>query len=216
MSVEDTVVSAAHFEYVARRTTPEDRFLKNLRAAALREGIPAISIGPAQGNFLQIVLKLARARVVVEVGTLAGYSAIWMARALPPGGRLHTIEYLEKHADFARRWIAKSDVAGRITVHQGDGRTLMKSFAANSADATFLDADKASYPVYLKESLRILRPGGVVMADNAFAFGQLFDKKPTDREAPAVKRFNEVMAREKRLHSVIVPIGDGCWVGVKT
>jgi predicted O-methyltransferase YrrM len=215
MAVDHTLVSARHFDYVARRTRGDDAFLKALRAAAKKEGIPAISIGPAQGSFLQILLRLARARTVIEVGTLAGYSAIWMARALPPGCRLHTIEFLAKHADFARRWIAMSDVADRVTVHHGDGRAIMKSFAAASADATFLDADKGSYPVYLRESLRILRPGGLVMADNAFAFGQLFDRKPTDREAPAVKRFNEIMARTKELQSVIVPIGDGCWIGVK-
>ncbi len=215
MALDDTLVTARHFEYIAKRTTGEDTFLASLRAAAKKEGIPPISIGPAQGSFLQIVLKLARAKTVVEVGTLAGYSAIWMARALPPGGVLHTIEYLEKHADFARRWAAKSDVADRIIVHQGDGRSVMKTFPDGFADATFLDADKKSYPIYLKESLRLLRPGGLVMVDNAFAFGQLFDKKPTDDEAPAVQKFNEVMARTKEVHGIIVPLGDGCWVGVK-
>ena len=86
---------------------------------------------------------------------------------------------------------------------------------ANSADAAFLDADKGSYPLYLQECLRIVRPGGMILADNAFAFGQLLDPNANDREVPAVRAFNEVMAKEPRLHSVIVPIGDGLWVGVK-
>ena len=85
----------------------------------------------------------------------------------------------------------------------------------SSADAAFLDADKSSYPLYLKESLRIVRKGGLVMVDNAFAFGQLFDENPKDREANAVKAFNEVMAKTRELQSVIVPVGDGLWVGVK-
>jgi caffeoyl-CoA O-methyltransferase len=122
---------------------------------------------------------------------------------------------MKKHADFAERWIAKSDVARKVEVHRGAGADVLKTFSDESADAAFLDADKAGYPVYLREVLRILRPRGLVMVDNAFAFGQLFDEKPADREAPAVKAFNDLMARETRLQSVIVPLGDGLWVGVK-
>lgn len=215
MSVDDTLVTERHFAYLAARTTPEDAFLRELREAAVLEGIPPISIGPAQGAFLQILLRLRGARDVIEVGTLAGYSAIWMARALPPGGKLRTIELSPRHADFAARWIARSDVADRIEVVLGRGIDLLRTFASASADAAFLDADKASYGLYLEESLRLLRPRGLVMVDNAFAFGQLFDERPTDREAPAVQAFNERMSREPRVQSVIVPLGDGVWVGVK-
>jgi predicted O-methyltransferase YrrM len=216
MSAESEVVTRAHLDYLAARTVREDAFLAELKKAARDEGIPPIQIAPEQASFMQILLRLAGAKDVVEVGTLAGYSAIWMARALPEGGRVRTIELFEKHADFAERWIAKSDVAGRVVVHRGAGADVLKTFADGSADAAFLDADKAGYPVYLREVLRIVRPRGLVMVDNAFAFGQLFDEKPKDREAPAVKAFNELMARETRLQSVIVPLGDGLWVGVKT
>jgi predicted O-methyltransferase YrrM len=215
MSAESEVVTKAHLDYVAARTKGEDAFLAELKRAARAEGIPPIWIAPEQASLMQILLRLAKAKEVVEVGTLAGYSAIWMARALPEGGRVRTIELSAKHADFAESWIAKSDVAGRIEVLRGAGADVMKKLATDSADAAFLDADKASYPVYLRESLRIVRKGGLVMADNAFAFGQLFDERPTDREANAVKAFNEVMARTKELQSVIVPIGDGLWAGVK-
>lgn len=216
MSAESEVVTRAHLDYLAARTVREDAFLADLKRSARDEGIPPIQIAPEQASFMQILLRLAGARDVVEVGTLAGYSAIWMARALPEGGRVRTIELMSKHADFAERWIAKSDVARKVTVHRGAGADVLATFADGSADAAFLDADKAGYPVYLREVLRILRPRGLVMVDNAFAFGQLFDEKPRDREAPAVKAFNEVMARETRLQSVIVPLGDGLWVGVKT
>jgi predicted O-methyltransferase YrrM len=215
MSAEPTLVTSRHFDYVRARTTQEDGLLRDLRAAAAAEGIPAIWICPEQGAFLQILLRGIGAKVVVEVGTLAGYSAIWMARALAEGGHLHTIELLAKHADFAERWIAKAGLAARATVHRGRGADVLRTFGDATADAAFLDADKANYPTYLEESLRIVRPGGLILVDNAFAFGQIFDEPPTDREAPAVIAFNERMAAETRLQSVIVPIGDGLWVGVK-
>jgi len=215
MSEHSTLVTQQHFDYVRSHTVPEDAFLKQLKAAAREEGIPPIWIESSQASFLQILLRARGARDVVEVGTLAGYSAIVMARALPAEGRVHTIELLDKHADFAEAWIRRSDVAGRITVHRGAGAEVLPGFADASADAAFLDADKSGYPVYLRECLRILRPGGLMLVDNAFAFGELFAATPRDREVEAVRRFNDIMAREPALQSVIVPLGDGCWVGVK-
>jgi predicted O-methyltransferase YrrM len=215
MSEASTLVTAEHFAYVASHTIQEDSFLGDLKQAANRAGLPAIWIAPEQAAFMQILLKLSRAREVVEVGTLAGYSAIAMARALPTGGRVRTIEVSRKHADFAEEWCKRSDAADRIEVHQGDGRKVLPTFATDSADAAFLDADKGSYGVYLRECLRIVRSGGLIMVDNAFAFGQLFDQNPTDAEVPNVRAFNEQMHTAKELDSIIVPIGDGCWVGVK-
>jgi predicted O-methyltransferase YrrM len=183
MSETSSVVTAEHFRYVAERTTREDSFLKELKAAATADGIPSIWIAPEQASFMQILLRIAHAREVVEIGTLAGYSAIAMARALPPEGRVRTIELETKHADFAERWVARSDVAGRVEVHRGAGHGRAAAvFAADSADAAFLDADKASYPNFLTECLRIVRRGGLIMVDNAFAFGELFAEKSTDRE----------------------------------
>jgi caffeoyl-CoA O-methyltransferase len=215
MSETSTLVTPETFRYIAEHTAREDRFLADLKRAATEQGIPSIWIAPEQASLMQILLGLARARDVVEVGTLAGYSAIVMARALPAGGKVRTIEIDADRAAFAERWVAKSDVAGKVEVHVGPGAQVMKRFADASADVAFLDADKSSYPIYLEESLRILRPGGLVMVDNAFAFGQLFDEHPTDREVGAVRAFNEKMAGEQRLQSIIVPIGDGLWVGVK-
>ncbi len=215
MSAEPTLVTQRHFDYISARTTPEDRFLAELRGAAQAAGFPSIWINPIQGAFLGVLLRAAKARVVVEVGTLAGYSAVWMARALPPGGMLHTIEIDPARADFAARWIAQSDAADRVTVHCGAGDAVLPTLAANSADAAFLDADKKGYPRYLEQCLRIVRRGGLILADNAFAFGQLFDEHPTDPEAPAVKAFNDLIARDARLQSIIAPFGDGLWVAVK-
>jgi caffeoyl-CoA O-methyltransferase len=215
MSETSTLVTAAHFAYLAARTAQEDDFLKRLKQAAVAAGIPPIWIAPEQASFMQILLKLCRAREVVEVGTLAGYSAINMARALPPAGKVRTIELSAKHADFAEDWVRRSDVAGKIELYRGDARQVLPGFAADSADAAFLDADKASYPAYLRECLRIVRSGGLIVVDNAFAFGELFAKEPKDPETAAVLAFNEHMAKVKELHSIIVPLGDGCWVGVR-
>ncbi len=214
MSEESTRVTDRHFAYIRERTTDEGDFLRDLKTAAQSAGIPAIWVSPEQAALMQILLRLRGAREVVEVGTLAGYSAIAMARALPPDGRVRTLELLDAHADFADEWIARSDVAGRVDVLRGDARAVLPTLEDRSADACFLDADKSGYDVYLTECLRILRPGGLVMVDNAFAFGQLFQEHPTDREVPAVIAFNERMAAEHRVESVIVPIGDGLWVGV--
>ncbi|MCK6458767.1 MAG: O-methyltransferase [Planctomycetes bacterium] len=216
MSENATVVTEAHFRYLAERTTQEDAFLRDLRVSAAKAGIPPISIDPPQAAFLQILLRAAGAKRVVEVGTLAGYSAISMARALPPDGRVLTIEVDPKHAAFAKEWVARSDVAKKVAVHLGAGKDVLKTIPGGFADACFLDADKASYRLYLDECMRILRPGGLVMADNAFAFGQLLDRNPTDPDVPHVRAFNDHVPTVQGLQSVIVPLGDGLWVGVRT
>jgi predicted O-methyltransferase YrrM len=164
---------------------------------------------------MQVLLKLGRVKDVVEVGTLAGYSAIAMARALPEGGRVQTIELEKKHADFAEEWVAKSDVAGRVAVLRGAGRDVLATLPTDSADAAFIDADKPNYPFYLEECLRIVRRGGLLMVDNAFAFGYLLDTTCHDPNVIAVRQFNDLLAGETRLHAIIAPIGDGLWMGVK-
>lgn len=214
MSEESTTVTQAHFEYLAQRTVQEDGYLAALRRDAVAAGIPSIAISAEQASFMQILLRLNRVREVVEVGTLAGYSAIAMARALPADGRVRTIELNEEFAAFARAQVAGSDVAGRVEVIVGAGADVLPRMDADSADACFLDADKASYPRYLDECLRIVRRGGLVMADNAFAFGQLLDEHPTDPEVPGIRAFNDYVPTVAGLQSVIVPLGDGLWVGV--
>lgn len=208
-------IPRAFFEYLAARTTTDDAFLRDLKNAAREAGIPTIWVPPEQGSFLQVLLTAARAREVVEVGTLAGYSAIWMARALPDGGRVRTIELSAKHAAFARAWIAKSDVAQRIEVHEGRGDDVLRSIPDASVDAVFLDADKGGYAGYVEHAARILRPSGLLLVDNAFAFGQVLDAEPKDREAPVIQVFNDRLARDARFRALIVPIGDGLWVGTK-
>lgn len=215
MSTTSTLVGQQHFEYIAARTRGEDAFLIELKSAARAAKIPAIWIAPEQASFMQILLKAARAERVVEVGTLAGYSAIAMARALPAHGRVQTIELEPRFADFAESWIGRSDVAGKVEVRRGAGKDVLATLPADSADAMFLDADKRGYPDYLCEALRVVKVGGLVLVDNAFAFGELFAEAPRDRETAAVRAFNDLMARTRAIHGVIVPLGDGLWVGVR-
>ena len=137
------------------------------------------------------------------------------SRALPKDGRVRTIELEEKHASFAEGWIAKSDAAGKVIVHRGKGADVLPRFENDSADAIFIDADKAGYPIYLSEGLRIVRPGGMILVDNALAFGEILNAESTDASVLAVRAFNELMARETRVHGIIVPIGDGVWVGIR-
>lgn len=211
----DCVITRAHYDYMAARTRGDDEFLAALKREAEKAGIPKIWISPAQASLMQILLKLRGAREIVEVGTLAGYSAITMARALPDGGKVRTVELEDKHADFAEEWIARSDVAGKVEVLRGAGVDVLKTLQDQSADACFLDADKQNYPHYLDECMRILRPGSLVMADNAFAFGQLLDENAKDGGVPHVRKFNDYIAGQSGLHAAMVGIGDGLWVGVK-
>lgn len=215
MSKDSTTVGPEHFAYIAAHTIPEDAFLRDLRRASLDEGLPEIHIAPEQAAFLHVLLRAARARDVIEVGTLGGYSAIAMARALPPGGRLVTLEIDERHAAFAREWIGRSDVADRIQVRLGDARATLATLPPESADAVFLDADKEGYVGYLRESMRLLRNGGLLLADNVLAGGAVIDPRSTSPTARAIRTFHDAVARTEGLLPVIVPLGDGCLVAVK-
>ena len=215
MSSSSTAVTDRHFQYLAQRTRAEPPFLRDLKLAASRAGIPQIWISPEQASFMQILLRLSGARQVVEVGTLAGYSAIAMAQALPADGRVRTIEIDAGFADFARQWVARSEVNDRIEIIRGDGREVLPGITDASVDAAFIDADKAGYPFYARECLRILRPGGLLMVDNAFAFGELFTEGAVEESVHHLRAFNDEMWKLPGMQAIIVAIADGCWVGVK-
>jgi caffeoyl-CoA O-methyltransferase len=207
-----TVVSRELFDYVAERAHEEDPFLIDLKRAAEDAEIPSIWISPEQGAFMEVLLRSAGARSVVEVGTLAGYSAVCMARALPEDGRLITMEVSPKHAEFAADWISRSDVSGRVEVRTGPAIELLPDVPSGSIDAVFLDADKQSYHLYMEEARRILRAGGLLLVDNAFAFGRLLDEECDDPSVVAIRLFNDALAADPDFDGVMVPLGDGLWV----
>ena len=213
MSKASTPVDDDLFAYIAAATIPEDPLLRDLRVAAAAAGLPEIHIAIEQAAFLQLVLRASDAKDVVEVGTLGGYSAIAMARALPAGGRVITCEIDAGHAAFAREWVERSDQRGKIDVRLGDAADTLRALPSESADGMFLDADKPGYVTYLRHAMRILRPGGLLLADNVLAGGDVANG--TSTTAVAMRAFVDAVRATPGLRTVIVPLGDGCLFGVK-
>lgn len=201
-------------EYIASLFARDDDVLAALREAADREGLPPISISAVTGRLLQILLCAVRAERVLEVGTLGGYSAIWMARGLPTSGRLVTIEVDERHAEFARRYFARAGLDDRIDLRIGRALDVLPAFDGEPFDAIFLDADKEPLPTYFDWALRLLRPGGLLIADNALWGGRVLDPDTADEGTRGVREFNRRMASDERVRGTIVPVGDGLAVGV--
>ena len=165
----------------------------------------------SEGKLLTLLLRLAGAKKVVEFGTLAGYSAIRMAQALPPDGHLWTLELDEKHAAVARQNLATAGLSGRVEVLVGPAiQTMPRLEAEGPFDAVFLDADKGRYDIYGRWAATNLRPGGLLLVDNAYYFGQLMDGS---QEAIAVRRCHEEAARA--FDTVCIPTPDGFLLGIK-
>ena len=181
------------------------------RAFTVPEGIPQIQVGPSEGKLLQLLLRLANAKKVVEVGTLVGYSAINMARALPADGHVWSIEYEAKHAEVARGNIAAAGLAERVTVVVGAGVDVLPTLAPHGPfDAVFIDADKQGYEAYGRWAVANLRAGGIVLGDNAYLFGKLL---VDDERARAMRAFHELVAAS--CDSVCIPTPDGLVLGIR-
>lgn len=202
--------------YLASLFAPEDACLQALREEADRIGFPPIAISADTGRLLQVLLVAIGARRVLEVGTLGGYSAIWMARALPAGGSLVSLEIEPRHAEFARRYLKRAQVDDRVEVRVGRALDLLAALDGERFDAVFLDADKEPLPTYLEWTLRLLRPGGLVIADNALWGGRVADNAVTDEQTRGVREFNRRLAADPCFTSIIVPTHDGVAIGVLT
>lgn len=201
-------------EYIASLFARDDDVLAALREAADRQGLPPISISAVTGRLLQILLRAVRAERVLEVGTLGGYSGIWLARALPASGRLVTIELDERHAEFARGYFARAGLESRIDLRVGRALDVLPAFDGERFDAIFLDADKEPLPTYFDWALRLLRPGGLLIADNALWGGRVLDPETADEGTRGIREFNRRLASDQRVTGTIVPVGDGLAVGV--
>jgi caffeoyl-CoA O-methyltransferase len=201
-------------EYITGLFSAEDELLATLREEADRTGLPPIAISADEGRLLQVLLTAIGARRVLEVGTLGGYSAIYMARALPPDGRLLTIEIEPKHAEFARRYIKRAGQSDRVEVRVGRALEVLPALDGELFDAIFIDADKEPLPTYFEWALRLVRPGGLVIADNALWGGRVFDGETDDEKTRAVREFNRRMASDQRVLGIIVPTHDGVAVAV--
>jgi predicted O-methyltransferase YrrM len=167
--------------YVAERLLADaDPVFEAILRANAAGGLPAIDVSPAQGKFLHLLVKIAGARRILEVGTLGGYSTVWMASALPPDGRLVSLEYAPRHAEVARENIARAGLLERVEVRQGAALDLLPALEG-PFDLVFIDADKPNNPGYLEWALELSRPGTVIVLDNVVRDGRVTDASSGDR-----------------------------------
>jgi predicted O-methyltransferase YrrM len=195
--------------YIERLYAAEDEALRDARAAMAEAGLPAINVSPTAGKLLYLLAKLIGARRVLEIGTLGGYSAIWLARALPPDGRLISLELSERHAEVARANLARAGLDGRVEVRVGPAAESLAHMAAAGEepfDLVFIDADKPGYLEYLDWSARLTRPGALILADNVIQRGAVADEGATGETVRAIRAFNQAVAEHPRLEAVIVPL----------
>src|ERR1041385_3262751 len=191
---------------------PDETLAAALRAADAA-GLPPISVSPPQGKFLMLLAQAIGACRILEIGTLAGYSAIWLARALPAGGRLVTLEVDAKHARVARENIGRAQLADIVDIHEGRAIETLERMVAAAVDAfdlIFIDADKPSYPLYLPLAVELSHPGTLIIADNIVRKGAVIEPSHSDPRVHGVREFNERVARRPRLDATLLQT-----VGVK-
>jgi len=163
-------------------------------------GLPPIAVSAAQGKFLHILARLHRTRRILEIGTLAGYSTIWLARALPPDGRLISLEFDPKHADVARGNLQRAGVSERVEVRVGRAIDSLPALAGGEPfDLVFIDADKATTPEYVRWALELTRPGSVIVVDNVIRDGKILDTSGTDADVAGMREALALMAGDTRL-----------------
>ncbi|MFW5876032.1 MAG: O-methyltransferase [Myxococcota bacterium] len=198
-------------EWTGRVHAPHDDTLERAYRAAEEHGLPPIQIGPSEGKAIALLLQLAGARKAVEIGTLAGYSALWMAKAMGPEGRVWTIEADPQAASVARHNIAAGGFDDRIQVMEGTAVEVLPELEGHGPfDAVFIDADKQAYDRYGAWAATNLRAGGLLIGDNAYLFGRLLD---SGEDGEAMRRFHEQASRD--FESVCLPTPDGLLVGIR-
>ena len=193
--------------YISDLFMPPDAALE----AALRDsqtaGLPSINVAPTHGKFLHLLARSIGAKTILEIGTLGGYSTIWLARALPEGGHLLTLEADPRHAEVARTNIARAGLAGMVDVRLGRAVESLRELAADGRapfDFIFIDADKPSYTEYLEWSLKLSRPGTLIVADNVVRNGAVADFANHEERVEGVRRFNEALAKEPRVSATVM------------
>lgn len=196
---------------------PQDAALAEALAANAAAGLPAHDVSPAQGKLLHLLARMVGARRVLEIGTLGGYSTLWLARALPPGGRVVTLEADPRHAAVARANFERAGLADRIELRLGralDALPRLEAEAQGPFDLVFLDADKPNHAAYLAGALRLARPGSVIVADNVVREGAVIDAASTDDRVQGIRAFFELLAAESRLDATAIQtVGEKGWDG---
>lgn len=204
--------------YIADLFIATDFALQAALDSSKAAGLPTINVSPSQGKLLHLLARVQGARKILELGTLGGYSTIWLARALPPDGRLISLEVDPKRAEIARANIARAELASLVEVRVGLAADSMQKLLAEGRgpfDLIFIDADKPSYAEYLKWSLKLSRPGTLILADNVIRKGAVADPASTDENVQGIRRFNEALTMEKRATtSVIQTVGSKGYDGL--
>jgi predicted O-methyltransferase YrrM len=193
--------------YINHLFVPADPVLEAALNASRAAGLPEINVAPNQGKLLQLLAQAHGARSILEIGTLGGYSTIWLARALPPDGKLITLEFEPKHAEVARANFARAGLNGKIELRVGKAADNLAQLVAEGRgpfDFIFIDADKESYPDYLAWALKLSRRGTVIIADNVVRQGAVADANSEDSRVQGARRFNELLAAEPRVSATIL------------
>ncbi len=193
--------------YVEGLFAPPDPALEGALRRSREAGLPEINVSPNEGKLLQLLAETAGARRILEIGTLGGYSTIHLARALPEGGSLISLELDERYAGVARENIREAKLVDRVEVRVGNAKTLLARMVEDGErpfDLAFIDADKGGYSEYLEWALRLSRPGSLILVDNAIRGGSVLD--PEDESARATRDFNEALAKDPRLSTLILPL----------
>ena len=186
---------------------PPDSALATTVEASAAAGLPAIQVSPAQGKFLSLLAQASGARSVLEIGTLGGYSTIWLARGLAPGGRVVTLEIDARHAEVARANLDRAGLSGTVEVRLGPAADTLARMARDGEgpfDLVFIDADKPGYPEYLGGVLKLVRRGSLIVADNVVRKGAVADGESGDASVEAVRRYLELLAAEPGLSTTAI------------
>ncbi|MGB8963290.1 MAG: O-methyltransferase [Pseudonocardiaceae bacterium] len=195
-------------DYITGALLEPDEALDAALAASAAAGLPAIAVSPAQGKLLNLLARMMKARRILEVGTLGGYSTIWLARALPSDGRVITLEYQQRHAEVARANIARAGLADLVDVRVGAALDTLPLLAEDIEgelfDLVFIDADKQHNADYFTWSMRLTRPGGVIIVDNVVREGKVLDEQSEDRDVQGVRRLNDVMAADPSVSATVI------------
>jgi predicted O-methyltransferase YrrM len=193
--------------YVTDLFMAPDAALETALATSAAADLPAINVSPAQGKLLHLLARAQGARNILEIGTLGGYSTIWLARALPAGGRLITLEANPKHAAVARANIARAGLTRVVELRLGLAIETLPQIAAERLgpfDLIFIDADKPGYPEYLPWALELSRPGSLIIADNVVRKGEVANAASTDPNVQGVRRYNALLAAEPRVSATVL------------
>jgi predicted O-methyltransferase YrrM len=192
-------------DYATDVLVGEDEALKDALRDSEAAGLPGISVTPPHGKLLHLLARLQKARHVLEIGTLGGYSTIWLARAVESGGRVVTLEAEPKHAEVARKNIARAGVADRVEIRVGPALESLPTLSHDPPfDLVFIDADKPSTPEYFRWALELTRPGAIIIVDNVVRDGALVDAQSEDSSVRGMRRLNELIAADPAVSATLI------------